>query len=45
MQAVRNKSLGSLSEVEAIVLETDGEFSVIPRSDQDSTSILANVSI
>jgi len=45
MQAVRNKSLGSLSEVEAIVLETDGEFSVIPRSDQDASSILSNVSI
>lgn len=44
LQAVRNKRIGSLSEVGAIVLETDGEFSVIPRSEEGPSSILTNVS-
>jgi hypothetical protein len=44
LQAVRNASKGSISEVEAVVLETDGEFSVIPRSGEGASSILSNVS-
>ncbi|MFO8084724.1 MAG: DUF421 domain-containing protein [Desulfobacterales bacterium] len=44
LQTVRNNSIGSLSDVEAIVLETDGEFSVIPKSDKGAASILSNVS-
>jgi uncharacterized membrane protein YcaP (DUF421 family) len=32
LQAARAEGYGSLSEVEAIVLEPDGDFSVIPRS-------------
>lgn len=44
LQAVRNNSKGSISEVEAVVLESDGEFSVIPRSDEGASSILSNVS-
>ncbi len=43
LQTVRNNSMGSLSEVEAIVLETDGEFSVIPKSETGAESILSNV--
>lgn len=44
LQAVRNASKGSMSEVEAVILETDGEFSVIPISDEGASSILSNVS-
>jgi len=44
LQAVRNASKGSISEVEAVILETDGEFSVIPRSGEGASSILSNVS-
>ncbi len=44
LQAVRNASKGSMSEVEAVVLETDGEFSVTPLSDEGASSILSNVS-
>ncbi len=45
LQTVRNNSFGSLSDVQAIVLETDGEFSVIPKSGrEESADILSNVS-
>ncbi|HLL75255.1 MAG TPA: YetF domain-containing protein [Pyrinomonadaceae bacterium] len=41
--AVRNAGRGSLSEIEAVVLETDGSLSVVGRSGGDSESALADV--
>lgn len=42
-QAARQAGLGSLSEVEAVVLEPFGEFSVIPRSDTGDGSTIRHV--
>jgi uncharacterized membrane protein YcaP (DUF421 family) len=42
-QAARQAGLGSLSEVEAVVLEPFGEFSVIPRSDAGDGSTIRHV--
>jgi uncharacterized membrane protein YcaP (DUF421 family) len=44
LQAMREKSIASQSEVEAVVLETSGELSVVKRSKQATPSALANVS-
>ncbi len=41
--AVRASGLGSLGEVEAVVLETDGSFSVIQRGGQHDGSSLTDV--
>jgi len=41
--AVRSAGLSQLESVEAVVLETDGSFSVIPRSEGPGTSSLADV--
>lgn len=41
-QAVRTQGTGGLELVHAVVLETDGTFSVIPRSQRGSGSALAN---
>lgn len=41
--AVRAVGLGALEDVEAVVLETDGSFSVIQQSEQTSNSALADV--
>lgn len=34
-EAIRNKGHGRLDEIGAVILETDGSFSVIPRSERD----------
>lgn len=36
LSAVRTSSIGSMEKVEAVVLETDGEFSVIEKSENSS---------
>jgi uncharacterized membrane protein YcaP (DUF421 family) len=41
--AVREQGIASLDEVDVLVLETDGSFTVIRGSLQDSDSALANV--
>ena len=44
LQAVRETGLASLDGVEAVVLETDGAFSVVKKStDSEINSALANV--
>jgi uncharacterized membrane protein YcaP (DUF421 family) len=43
LQAVRQQGKGSLDEVSALVLETDGSFSVIPRPIDGEPTALANV--
>ncbi|UEM18570.1 DUF421 domain-containing protein [Skermanella mucosa] len=43
MAAVRSSGFASLEQVEAVVLETDGSFSVVGPSSDGSTSALANV--
>jgi uncharacterized membrane protein YcaP (DUF421 family) len=42
-QAVRAQGIGDLGAVDAVVLETDGTFSVITTSSAGSRSALANV--
>ncbi len=41
--AVRSQGIASLDEVAAVVLETDGSFSVLRRTEDGGTSALANV--
>jgi uncharacterized membrane protein YcaP (DUF421 family) len=41
--AIRNAGFASLESVEAVVLETDGTFTGLPRTDQAPPSALANV--
>lgn len=41
--AIRSKGLGAIEEVEAVVLETDGTFSVITKSADNSKSALKDV--
>jgi len=41
--AVRAQGVASLAEVEAVVLETDGSFSVVERSDAERRSALAGL--
>lgn len=41
--AVRKAGIGSLAQVHAVVLENDGEWSVIGRTDTDELSALAGV--
>lgn len=43
LQAMRSQGLDSLEDVEAIVLETDGTFSVIKQTDGKTGSALSNV--
>ena len=43
MAAVRSSGYASLGQVEAVVLETDGSFSVVGPSSDGSTSALTNV--
>lgn len=43
LSAIRASSIGSLEEVEAVVLETDGQFSVIEKDGEDSNSALEGV--
>jgi uncharacterized membrane protein YcaP (DUF421 family) len=42
-QAIRTQGIGAIEDVEAVVLETDGGFSVIPRSQFGSGSALNGV--
>ena len=42
--AIRSKGIAAVEEVEAVVLETDGEFSVIKKSANGSRSALEGVS-
>jgi uncharacterized membrane protein YcaP (DUF421 family) len=44
LSAVRSQGLGDLELIEAVVLETDGSFSVIPQSSHGSGSALEHVS-
>ncbi len=43
LAAVREQGLAALEEVEAVVLETDGTFSVVKRAEQGGASALATV--
>jgi uncharacterized membrane protein YcaP (DUF421 family) len=42
-QAVRSQGMGSLTDVTAVVLETDGRFSVVPRAQAGDGSALVDV--
>jgi uncharacterized membrane protein YcaP (DUF421 family) len=42
-QAVRSQGIGSLADVTAVVLETDGSFSVVPRAKTGDGSALADI--
>ena len=42
--AIRSKGFASIEEIEAVVLETDGTFSVIKKSADDSRTALKDVS-
>ena len=44
LQAMRSQGINSLAEVEAVVLETDGSFSVLEKTDRQGTTVLSNVS-
>jgi len=41
--AIRNKGIAAIEDVEAVVLETDGSFSVLRRFEGSSTSALVDV--
>ncbi len=43
--AVRSQGLASFDEVEAVVLETDGSFSVVRRGDGQSASSLDGIAL
>ncbi|MEE1940304.1 YetF domain-containing protein [Streptomyces sp. TRM 70361] len=42
-QAIRSQGIGAIEDVAAVVLETDGKFSVLPRSQEGSGSSLREV--
>ncbi|OXT15846.1 hypothetical protein B9K06_18885 [Bacillus sp. OG2] len=44
LQAARSQGLSSLEQAEAVVLESDGSFSVIKKSDKEESSTLQNIS-
>jgi uncharacterized membrane protein YcaP (DUF421 family) len=44
LQAMRSQGVSQLEQVEAVVLETDGSFSVIKKSMDGGASVLSNVS-
>lgn len=44
LAAVRSQGVGDVREVEAVVLETDGTFSVIPKTGEARDGSLRNVS-
>lgn len=44
LQAMRSQGIGNTEQVEAVVLETDGSFSVVKRSDDGMSVVLSNVS-
>jgi uncharacterized membrane protein YcaP (DUF421 family) len=37
--AVRNQGIATMAAVEAVILETDGSFSALPKTDQPATSL------
>lgn len=41
--AVRTRGIGHMGEVEAVILETDGSFSILPATDQPATAALGEV--
>jgi uncharacterized membrane protein YcaP (DUF421 family) len=43
LQAVRSEGISSLVNVEAVVLETDGSFSVLKKMDHSPATVLSNV--
>lgn len=43
LASIRSNGIAAVEEVEAVVLETNGTFSVVPRSDKNSASALADV--
>lgn len=43
LTAVRQNGIGDMAEVEAVVLETSGDFSVIPRSSGGGASVLGDL--
>jgi uncharacterized membrane protein YcaP (DUF421 family) len=42
LEAMRKSGRGSLGSIEAVVLETNGRFSVLPRSEQSAADLLEN---
>lgn len=44
LQAMRSQGVASPAQVEAVVLETDGTFSIVKRAEQDERSTLSDVS-
>lgn len=44
LQAIRSEGISSLAQVEAVVLETDGSFSVLRKTDRSESNVLSNVS-
>lgn len=44
LAALRNEGIADIQEAEAVVLETDGTFSVIKRADAETAGSLGNVS-
>lgn len=43
LQAARTNNVESMDEIQAVVLETDGTFSIIKKTDKDQRSTLSNV--
>ncbi|MBP3950777.1 DUF421 domain-containing protein [Bacillus suaedae] len=43
LQAARSNGIGSMSSVDAVILETDGRISIIKKSEFDEKSTLENV--
>lgn len=43
LQAIRSQGLDSLEDVEAIILETDGTFSVVKKSPRGNDSAISNI--
>lgn len=44
LQAIRSQGIGRLDQVEAVVLETDGTFSIVERVESGTPTVLSNVS-
>lgn len=43
LQAMRSQGISRLEQVEAVVLETDGSFSVLQKADEGRATVLSNV--
>jgi len=44
LQAMRSQGVSRIDQVEAVVLETDGSFSIVERTEGRKTTVLSNVS-